>query len=84
MIQSTKFTQVNNPFLKKLKDDIKLIKNETKLLIATDKTTNFYKLETSSYNDLLEQKPSIQKTKASQRNWASMTGWTPQITETHS
>ena len=31
------------------------IKNETKLLIAADKTTNFYKLEPSAYNDLLEQ-----------------------------
>ena len=30
-------------------------KNETKLLIAADKTTNFYKLEPSIYNDLLEQ-----------------------------
>ena len=48
MIQSTKFKQVNNPFLNKPKDDTKRIKNETKLLIAADKTTNFY-------NDLAEQ-----------------------------
>ena len=38
-----------------LKDDAIKIKNETKLLIAADKTTNFYKLEPSAYNDLLEQ-----------------------------
>ena len=31
------------------------IKNETKLIIPADKTTNFYKLEPSTYNDLLEQ-----------------------------
>ena len=55
MIQSTKFKQANNPFLNKLKDDTECIKNETKLLIAADKTTNFYKLEPSTYNDLLEQ-----------------------------
>ena len=30
-----------------LKDDAIKIKNETKLLIAADKTTNFYKLEPS-------------------------------------
>jgi len=55
MVQSTTFKQVNDPFLNKLNDDTKLIKNETKLLIAADKTTNFYKLEPSKYIDLLEQ-----------------------------
>ena len=34
-------------FLSVLKDDATKIKNETKLLIAADKTTNFYKLEPS-------------------------------------
>ena len=55
MVQSTKFIQVNNPFLIKLKNDTDHITKETKLLIAADKTTNFYKLEPSKYNDLLEQ-----------------------------
>ena len=54
MIQSVKFKQVNNPFLNKLKEDADRIKNEPKLLIAADKTTNFYKLEPSTCNDLLE------------------------------
>ena len=56
MIQSVKFMQVNNPFLNKLKEDTDPIKNEPKLLIAADKTINFYKLEPSTYNDLLEKK----------------------------
>ena len=55
MVQSTKFIQVNNPFLTKLKNGTEHIKKETKLLVAADKTTNFYKLEPSKYNDLLEQ-----------------------------
>ncbi len=55
MIQSTKFKHVNNPFLNKLQDDTKRIKDETKLLIPADKTTNFYKLEPSTYNNLLKQ-----------------------------
>ena len=42
------------PFLDKLKDNTKRIKNETKLHIAADKTKNFYKLEPSTYNDLRE------------------------------
>ncbi len=55
MIQSTKFKTVNNPFLNKLGDDTKRIKDETKLLIAADKTTNFYKLERPTYDKLLKQ-----------------------------
>ena len=53
MIQSVKFKKVNNPFLNKLKDT-NHIKHEPKLLITADKTANFYKLESSTYNDLLE------------------------------
>ena len=48
MIKSVKFNQVNNPFLNNLKEDTEHIKNEPKLLIAADKTTNFYKLEPST------------------------------------
>ena len=55
MVQSTKFIQVNNPFLIKLKNDTEHIQKETKLLIAADKTTNFYRLEPSKCNGLLEQ-----------------------------
>ena len=55
MIQSTKFKQLNNPFLNKLKDDTKRINDETKLITSADKTTNFYKLEPATYNDLLHQ-----------------------------
>ena len=55
MIQSTKFKQVNNHFLNTLKNDAESITNETKLIIAADKTTNFYKLDPPTYNNLLEQ-----------------------------
>ena len=54
MIQTVKFKQVSTPFLNKLKEDTDHIKNEPKLLIAADKPTNFYKLQPSTYNDLLE------------------------------
>ena len=55
MTPSTKFKQVSNPFLNKLKNDTELIRNEIKLLITADKTTSYYKLEPSTYNTLLEQ-----------------------------
>ena len=54
MIQSVKFKHVNNTFLNKLKEDTDLLRKEPKLIIPADKTTNFYKLEPSAYNDLLE------------------------------
>ena len=57
-IQSVKFKKVSNPFLHKLKEDADRIKNEPKLLIAADKTTNFYKLEPSTYKDLLRKRTS--------------------------
>ena len=54
MIQSVKFKHVNNTFLNRLKEDTDLIRKEPRLIIPADKTTNFYKLEPSAYNDLLE------------------------------
>ena len=48
MIQSIKFKQVNNPILSKLKENSDRIINEPKLLIAANKTTNFYKLKPST------------------------------------
>ena len=54
MIQSVKFKHVNNTFLNKIKEDTYLIRKEPKLIIPAHKTTNFYKLEPSAYNDLLE------------------------------
>lgn len=55
IIQSTKFKPVNNNFLNKLSNDVKNIKKDRKLLIPADKTTNFYKLEPTEYETLLQQ-----------------------------
>ena len=40
-------------FEKELNEDIKLIKNENRLLVKGDKSTNFYKLQATKYNQLL-------------------------------
>ena len=55
IIQTTKFKPVNSKFLADLNNDVKRIKNESKLLIPADKTTNFYKMEPAAYNKLLEE-----------------------------
>ena len=54
MIQSVKFRHVNISFLNKLQEDTNLVRKEPKLIIPADKRPNFYKLEPSAYNDLLE------------------------------
>ena len=54
MVENIKFRKVKCWFQQKLSFDIKTtIKNSDKLLIPTDKTTNFYNMDTSTYNDLL-------------------------------
>ena len=43
----------NNKFQNKLKDDLKAIKDEEKVIVAADKTRNYYKMEKERYKDLL-------------------------------
>ena len=61
MIEKIKFRTVNCKFQHKLSSDIQEnIMKSDKLLVPTDKTSNFYKMDTQSYNDLL--KKNITKT----------------------
>ena len=53
LIQNVQFKKVNSDFQQVLLQDAKKIRNDTKLLIPADKTTNFYRLDTESYNKLL-------------------------------
>ena len=62
LLQDVKFNQPNNQhdsFLRNLGKDCNHIKNESKLFVPADKTTNYYKLEASQYDKLL--KENIQK-----------------------
>ena len=53
LIQSVKFQPVESMFLKGLHNDVREVKRTNKLLIPSDKTTNFYKMEPATDNDLL-------------------------------
>ena len=55
MIENIKFRTVKCEFQKKLSADIKnnIVKSD-KLLAPADKTSNFYRMDTTSYNDLLQ------------------------------
>ena len=55
LVQSVDFKHVNKPFQKQLSKDITNIKSGNKLYVAADKTTNYYKVEPTTYNKLMEQ-----------------------------
>ncbi|GFO49153.1 hypothetical protein PoB_007565800 [Plakobranchus ocellatus] len=53
IIESVKFKHVRNSFQSKLKADINKIKQDKQLYIPTDKTNNYYKLNDTQYENLL-------------------------------
>ena len=63
MVKNVKFRDVKCNFQKKLSSDVKNVKRSNGLIVPADKTTNFYKLDTKSYNELLEKKIPAQSTK---------------------
>lgn len=55
MIQKIKFRTVKCPFQRNLSSDIQTnIKTSTHLLVPADKTSNFYKMDSNTYNSLLQ------------------------------
>ena len=59
LVKDIKFGRYSDTFQSKLKNDLEDIKNETKVIVKGDKTSNYYKLEKEQYHDLLER--NIQK-----------------------
>ena len=59
MIRDVVFRPYTNDFQEKLKRDINDIVNNPNIIVAADKTTNNYELNTNQYNDLLQR--NIQK-----------------------
>ena len=54
IIQNIKFRKHINKFQSTLNKDIKMIKKSDKLLVAADKTTNFYRVDAKQYDKLLK------------------------------
>ena len=53
IIQKVKFKKIECQFQKDLNEDIKSIKSDNRLFVKVDKSTNFYNLEATKYNQLL-------------------------------
>jgi hypothetical protein len=54
IVKNVKFWDKSNSFQIKLSTDINNIKNEPKLFMKADKTTNFYKVDTAEVEDLIK------------------------------
>jgi len=54
IIKNIEYKDVKCQFQQDLKKDISSIKNEDRLLVKADKSVNFYKLDATEYNRLLD------------------------------
>ena len=54
MVKNVEFKKVPNSFQNQLKSDINNIKNETKVYMKADKTTNYYKVDVEKAEELVE------------------------------
>ena len=54
LIQSVETKRVKNEVQDTLRRDAEKVRNDEKLYISADKTTNFYKMDNHAYNDLLK------------------------------
>lgn len=54
IIQNIAFKKTHSQFQQELKGDIASVKNDDRLFVKADKTTNFYKLDIPNYKRLLE------------------------------
>ena len=54
LVKQVRFRKVNNKFQELIKKDVKMIRNSKKIIVAADKTTNYYKLQIHEYNKLKE------------------------------
>ena len=81
MIENVKFRNVSNRFQSKLSSDIRNIKKTNELFVPADKTTNYYKMTSTSYNELLHKKITKTYKKANTKTISSIESTTKTIDE---
>ena len=53
MVENIKFVRCDDPFQKKIREDINFIKNSNKIFVQADKTSNFYEMTKEHYEKTL-------------------------------
>ena len=54
LVRNVKFRRVHNKFQSELRKDVQRIRNSTNVIVAADKTANFYEMSKEEYSKLLE------------------------------
>ena len=80
MIKNMKFKKISCPFQKKISSDMGSIKFLDKLLVPADKTTNYYKMDSASYNNLIHKNITKTYRKISSDTLSSINNETKTIT----
>jgi hypothetical protein len=73
LVVKVEFKKHSNEFQEKLKEDIKNIAKESKMFIAADKTTNFYKVTKEKHDELLKKEINKDYKKTDETNVRNIT-----------
>ena len=68
LIVNVEFKDKKNSFQNKLAKEKEEIEKETKLIVGTDKTSNFYKVEPEEYKDLVKKNVEAEYKKETKKN----------------
>ena len=68
MVKNIEFRNVNNTFQNKLKEEQEFVRNQSKVFVAADKTTNFYLIEPNEYKKHVDKNVQKEYKKAKDKN----------------
>ena len=68
LIKNIEFRQYTNTFQQKLNNEKENIEKETKVFVGADKTTNFYKMSTKDYKEIVKKNVEAEYKKEKEKN----------------
>ena len=68
MVKNIEFESKTNPFQQKLNTEKEMIRNEPKLVVSADKTSNFFKVEPEEYKELVKKNVEAEYKKENKQN----------------
>ena len=68
LIKNIEFENKTNPFQQQLKNEKEMVKNEPKMIVSADKTSNYYKVDPKEYKELVKKNVEAEYKKETARN----------------
>ena len=68
LIKNIEFENKTNPFQQQLKNEKEMVKNEPKIIVSADKTSNYYKVDPKEYKELVKKNVEAEYKKETARN----------------